>query len=108
MDHRIVQCFGTKRRPHKEDKACRRRFLWTSKASGNNFGRKGTQACPHCGTMPDFAHPFNQYLIGQLSETEAKAAMPEYIDLLEKAQGKKQFLTFVDFCLIITGIEAKG
>ncbi len=90
MDHRIVQCFGTKRRPHKEDKPCRRRFLWTAKAAGtNNFGRKGTQACPHCGTMPDFRHPFNQFLIGKLSEDEAKTKMPEYIELLQKEQGEK-------------------
>lgn len=90
MDHRIVQCFGTKRRPHKEDKICRRRFLWTALGNGKTqFGRKGTQACPHCGTMPNFKHPFNQYLIGELSEEEAKLAMPEYIESLEKAQDKK-------------------
>ncbi len=87
MDHRIVQCFGTKRRPYKKDKLCNRRFLLTARAAGsNNFGRKGTQACPHCGTMPDLRHPFNRYLIGELNEEEAKSAMPEYIDLLEKEQ----------------------
>lgn len=89
-DHRIVQCFGTKRRPHKEDRPCRRRFLWTARGNGKTqFGRRGTQACPHCGTMPDFRHPFNRYLAGEIDEAEAKSMMPEYIDLLEKAQGKK-------------------
>jgi hypothetical protein len=91
MDHRIVQCFGTKRRPHKEDKRCRRRFLWTSKGAGtNNFGRKGTQACPHCGTMPDFRHPLNRFLGGEFKEeSEAQDAMPAYIELLEKEKAEK-------------------
>lgn len=89
-DHRIVQCFGVKRRPHKEDKLCRRRFLWTARGTGKTqFGRKGTQACPHCGTMPDFKHPFNRYLSGEIDEEEAKAMMPDFIEQLKKAQGEK-------------------
>jgi hypothetical protein len=38
--------------------------------------------------MPDFRHPFNQFLIGKLSEAEAKTKMPEYIELLKKEQGE--------------------
>lgn len=79
-DYRIVQCFGTKRRPKKEDKPCRRRYLWVAGgASAGNFGRKGAQACPHCGTFPDFRHPFNRYLSGEISEEQAKEMMPEYL-----------------------------
>ena len=83
-DRRIVQCFGTKRRPHKKDKICRRRFLWTSISAGsNNFGRKGAQACPHCGTLPDFTHPFNRYLSGEIDEDKAKEMMTDYLKNLE-------------------------
>jgi hypothetical protein len=39
--------------------------------------------------MPDFRHPFNQFLIGKLSEDEAKTKMPEYIELLQKEQAEK-------------------
>lgn len=89
-DHRIVQCFGTKVRPHKEAKPCRRRFLWTSKAGGQTrFGRRGCQACPHCGTLPDLSHPFNRYLDGELSEERAKEMMPGFIEQLEKAKAGK-------------------
>ena len=77
-DRRIVQCFGIKRKPHKEDKICGRRFLWTAQGASGNFGGKGAQACPHCGTMPDFQHPFNSYLGGEMSYEEAEAAMPAY------------------------------
>lgn len=78
-DRRIVQCFGIKRKPGKPDKACGRKFLWTARgASSGNFGSKGTQACPHCGTLPDFQHPFNRYLNRELTYEEAEAAMPEY------------------------------
>lgn len=78
-DHRIVQCFGVKRRPHKPDKLCRRKFLWTARGTGkHHFGRRGTQACPHCGTMPDFTHPYNRYLAGYITFEEAKAMMPEW------------------------------
>ncbi len=78
-DNRIVQCFGTKRRPHKADKTCGRRFLWTARgASEGNFGRKGTQACPHCGTMPEFRHPYNRFLNGEITYEEAADAMDAY------------------------------
>jgi hypothetical protein len=49
-----------------------------------HFGSKGVQACPHCGTIPDFKHPFNRYLVGDLSEEEAQAMMPDYIKTLEE------------------------
>ena len=89
-DHRIMQCFGTLRRPHKEDKSCRRRFLWTARGNGKTqFGRKGTQCCPHCGTMPDLSHPFNRYLDGEIDEEQAKAMMPDFIAQLEKAKTGK-------------------
>ncbi len=90
-DTRIVQCFGTLRRPRQEDKPCRRRFLWTSRGGKeSHFGRKGAQACPHCGTMPDFRHPHNQFLDGGITEEKAKALMPAYIEMLRKEQeGKK-------------------
>ena len=78
-DQRIVQCFGIKRRPRTKAKLCRRKFLWTAAGIGkNHFGRKGTQACPHCGTLPDFSHPYNKYLNGELSFEEAKSAMTDY------------------------------
>lgn len=82
-DRRIVQCFGVKKRPGKADKDCQRRFLWTARgASSGNFGSNGTQACPHCGTLPDFQHPFNQYLNGEINHEQAEAAMPAYIEKL--------------------------
>ncbi len=81
-DYRIVQCFGVKKRPGKPAKNCRRRFMWTAKAMARNFGGKGTQACPYCGTLPDFQHPFNRYLAGNITEEEAKAGMPAYIEKL--------------------------
>ncbi|MBD3260345.1 MAG: hypothetical protein GF334_01485 [Candidatus Altiarchaeales archaeon] len=78
-DFRIVQCFGVKRRPGKPAKICRRRFIWTAADAGrNNFGRRGTQACPHCGTLPDFTHPYNRYLGGELSYEQAVGMMPEW------------------------------
>ena len=90
-DYRIVQCFGTKRRPHKQDKECRRRFLWTSKAAGGtNFGRRGTQACPHCGNLPNFTHPYNRYLAGELTMDEAEAAMPGFREQFEKDNAKQK------------------
>jgi len=88
-DVRIVQCFGTKRRPHKEDKTCRRRFIWTAFGNGKTqFGRKGTQACPHCGTMPDFTHPLNKFLNGEITDAEAESAMPAYIEKLKNTSAK--------------------
>ena len=78
-DRRIVQCFGIKKRPHKQDRVCRQKFMWTARgASAGNFGRKGTQACPNCGTMPDFRHPYNRYLHGEITYDAATAEMPEY------------------------------
>ncbi len=78
-DRRLVQCFGIKRRPHKEDKICGRKFLWTAiGASSGNFGANGTQACPNCGTLPDFQHPYNRHLMGDITYEEAEAAMPAY------------------------------
>ena len=77
--HRIVQCFGTEVRPRKPTRPCRRKFLWTARGSSRgNFGSKGVQACPHCGTMPDFQHPFNIYLNREMTYEEAEAAMPAY------------------------------
>lgn len=84
-DHRVVQCFGTRHRRGKPDKPCRRRFGWTSVGSkDSHFGARGTQACPHCGTLPVFAHPYNQYLNGEITYEEAEAAMPEFEKSLEK------------------------
>ena len=80
-DRRIVQCFGTKRQRGKPDKPCGRRYIWTARgASAGNFGSKGVQACPHCGTMPEFRHPLNIHLANprQMSYEEALAAMPAY------------------------------
>ena len=48
-DRRVVQCFGTKRQPHKADKVCGKQFLWTAQGAGSNFGGQGNQACPNCG-----------------------------------------------------------
>jgi hypothetical protein len=81
-DRRVVQCFGTKRKPGKADKPCRKQWLWTARGANGNFGSKGCQNCPHCGTMPDFQHPFNQYLSGDLTHEQAEAAMPAYIEML--------------------------
>ena len=81
-DRRIVQCFGIKRRPHKADKVCGRKFLWTARGARGNFGSKGAQACPHCGTLPDFQHPYNQHLAGTMTYEEAAAAMPAYREKL--------------------------
>jgi polyhydroxyalkanoate synthesis regulator phasin len=39
--------------------------------------------------MPDFKHPFNRYLAGEIEEDEAKAMMPDFIENLKKAQGEK-------------------
>ena len=85
-DHRAVQCFGIKRRPKKADEICRNRYLWVSAGSSSRFGRKGPQACPNCGNLPDFSHPFNRYRIGELSLEEADAAMEEYL----KSRGKEK------------------
>ncbi len=72
-DRKIVQCFGTKRRPRKAEKICRRKYLWTSRGStAGHFGSKGSYACPHCGTLPDFQHPINRYLDGGLTQEEAQ------------------------------------
>ena len=79
-DYRIVQCFGIKRRPKKPAVNCRKKFLWTaSGASEGRFGRKGTQACPNCGTLPDFTHPLNRYFNNEITLDEAEALMPNYI-----------------------------
>jgi len=77
-DRRVVQCFGIKKKPHKADKVCGKQFLWTARGASGNFGGKGNQACPHCGTLPDFQHPFNRYLNREMTYEEAEAAMPEY------------------------------
>jgi len=82
-DRKVVQCFGTQRKQGKPDKPCRRQFLWTASALSHNFGGKGVQACPYCGTMPDFQHPFNRFLGGELSEEAARAAMPKYLERFE-------------------------
>jgi hypothetical protein len=89
-DVRIVQCFGTKRRPHKEDATCRRRFMWTALGNGKTqFGRRGTQACPHCGTMPDFRHPLNKLLAGEIDPAQAEAEMPAYLEELKNRTSEK-------------------
>jgi len=86
-DYRLVQCFGTKKQPRKPDKPCRKRWLWSaSGATRNRFGRNGTIYCPNCGSSPDFRHPFNKYLNGEISEKEAKESMPDYIEILKKQQ----------------------
>jgi len=77
-DHRVVQCFGVKKRPRKAAEACRKKYLWIARGASGNFGRKGAQACPNCGTSPDFTHPFNRYLNREITHEEAVAAMPEY------------------------------
>jgi hypothetical protein len=55
----------------------------------NQFGGRGVQACPYCGTMPQFGHPYNRYLDGQITEEEAEAAMPDYIEKQKKEHGEK-------------------
>ncbi len=78
-DHRLVQCFGIKKRPKKPAKYCQVQYLWTAKgAAEGNFGRKGTQACPNCGTLPDFKHPINRYLNGELSQEQAETMLGDY------------------------------
>jgi hypothetical protein len=78
-DNRIVQCFGVRVRPKKPARYCGRQFLWTARgAAEGNFGRKGAQACPHCGTLPDFAHPINRYLNGELSQEQAEDMLDDY------------------------------
>ncbi len=71
-DRRIVQCFGTLVRPRKPAKPCRRKYRWSAKGASYNFGPKGVQACPHCGTMPDFKHPINRYWNGELTQEQAQ------------------------------------
>ena len=89
-DRRLVQCFGTKRRPHKADKPCRRRYIWTGVGTGKHqFGSRGAQACPHCGTLPEHAHPYNKYLNGELTFEEAESAMPGFMAKIEKERGEK-------------------
>jgi hypothetical protein len=89
-DMRIVQCFGIKKRPRKPEKKCRKRFLWTARTGGKHqFGRKGTQACPNCGTLPDFSHPYNRYLNQEITGEEAEAAMPDYNEKCRKIQEEK-------------------
>lgn len=84
-DYRIVQCFGTKRRRGKPDKPCRRKYQWTSiGGKDSHFGPRGAQACPHCGTIPFFAHPYNRYLNGEMTFEEASASMPEFEKGLEE------------------------
>ena len=84
-DRRLVQCFGIKRQPGKPDKVCGRRYAWAAKgATAGNFGPKGAQACPHCGTAPDFRHPLNRYLNRELTAEEAEAAMPAFLERLER------------------------
>jgi len=89
-DRRVVQCFGIKKRPHKADKVCGRKFLWTARgAASGNFGSNGTQACPHCGTLPDFQHPYNRYLVGEITYEEAADLMPEFRKELDKRNSDK-------------------
>lgn len=78
MTSRVVQCFGTLIRPSKAAKPCRKQYLWTARDSGaNNFGRRGVQACPHCGTMPDFTHPVNKFLGGDITQEQAQKELAE-------------------------------
>lgn len=71
-DYRRVQCFGVSRKPKKAAKMCRRQYVWKAKGSSGNFGRKGIQSCPHCGTLPDFSHPVNRWLNGEISQEQAQ------------------------------------
>ena len=80
-DNRIVQCFGTKVRPRKPAVPCRKKFRWTAKGSSQgNFGRKGIQACPNCGTLPDFKHPINRYWNGDLTQEETQEILKRDYD----------------------------
>jgi len=91
VDRRIVQCFGIKKRPHKEDKVCKKLWRWTSRgASQGNFGGNGVQACPNCGTLADFQHPYNQYLANLITYEEAAAAMPEFREELKRRNLQKR------------------
>jgi hypothetical protein len=85
-DYRRVQCFGTKRRPRKADEPCRKQFLWIARGASGNFGRKGAQACPNCGTLPNFDHPYNKFLSGDITHEQAVALMPEYTKSLEESK----------------------
>lgn len=77
-DSRVVQCFGVKRRPGKAERICRKKYLWIARgASAGNFGRKGAQACPSCGTIPDFRHPINRFLNGTLSQEKAQEILQQ-------------------------------
>jgi len=83
-DYRVVKCFGTKKVPGKEAKFCGRAFKWTSAAMSRNFGGKGVQACPYCGTMPDFQHPVNRGLNGEFETAEeVQAAWVQYEEILK-------------------------
>lgn len=74
MDFRLVQCFGVKRRPKRQPEKCRKRYIWAATgATQYRFGTKGTNRCPHCGSEPDFRHPFNRYLNGEITLEEAEA-----------------------------------
>ncbi len=75
-ERRIVQCFGTLVRPGKPARPCRNRYLWIAKGVSGGFGRKGPQACPNCGTLPNHAHPTNQMLNGEITQAE-------YMELLK-------------------------
>ncbi len=69
VDRKIAQCFGTKVRPRKPAKPCRKKYLWTAKgSSAGNFGSKGSSCCPSCGTFPDWNHPINRYLSGEIDQ----------------------------------------
>jgi len=91
MDRRIVQCFGIKKKPHKEDKVCMKKFLWTARgAASGHFGSNGAHACPNCGTLPDFQHPYNQFLAGLITYEKAAEMMPNFREELKKRNlGKK-------------------
>jgi len=69
-DWRVVQCFGTLVRPGKPARPCRAQFMWIAAGTHGNFGRKGARACPHCGNLPNLAHPINQRLVGDITDEE--------------------------------------
>jgi len=79
-DRRIVQCFGTLRKPGKPARPCREKFLWIAAGTRGNFGSKGTKgACPHCGTLVNLAHPVNVMLDGGYrDEAEYQKALQNY------------------------------
>jgi len=84
-DRRIVKCFGTKRVPGKEDKPCRRQFMWTASGISGNFGGGGIQACPYCGTLPDLQHPVNRGLHGDFqTQEQVNEAWVDYEEKLKK------------------------